>query len=249
MILLFMSAKKRLKKYLTKGIRKLRYRKGFGVHSPFAYGLITQVIGEKSPFYDYEEIRRLRRTYMPKKRLVPGRIYRKGPSLKRLFLLFRLVNFFNPAQILELNNRGGVVTVILSMIRKEAHVVSLCGDDRKAELAAEVLQKENATNVTLQTGDFATLLHAMPESYQADFVVINNGLLLSDVDALFAALLPRMHSGTVVFLEKIHSDPQMHKLWRRFRLLPEVRTSMDLYEVGLVVFDDKRFKQHFIVSF
>ena len=151
-----MSAKKRLKKYLTKGIRKLRYRKGFGVHSPFAYGLITQVIGEKSPFYDYEEIRRLRRTYMPKKRLVPGRIYRKGPSLKRLFLLFRLVNFFNPAQILELNNRGGVVTVILSMIRKEAHVVSLCGADRQAELAADVFQKDNATHVFLRTGDFSS---------------------------------------------------------------------------------------------
>ena len=39
-------SKRILKQYCTKNFRKIRHRKGFGVHSPFAYNLITKVIEE-----------------------------------------------------------------------------------------------------------------------------------------------------------------------------------------------------------
>lgn len=36
-------------------------RRGFGVHSPYAYRLITEVLREKAQFYAYDEIQSLLR--------------------------------------------------------------------------------------------------------------------------------------------------------------------------------------------
>ena len=41
--------------------RFLRYRKGFGVHSPFAFSFITKVIDERCPYYCYDEIELVRK--------------------------------------------------------------------------------------------------------------------------------------------------------------------------------------------
>ena len=40
-------------------LRRFRHRCGYGVHSPFAFNLITQVIYENTPYYKYKDIKKL----------------------------------------------------------------------------------------------------------------------------------------------------------------------------------------------
>lgn len=65
--------------------RRFRHRKGYGVHSPFAFNLITWVIYEKMPYYAYRELDR----NFP------------SSNKKRDRLLFRLVNRMQPDTIVE----------------------------------------------------------------------------------------------------------------------------------------------------
>ena len=37
-------------------LRRFRHRCGYGVHSPFAFNLITQVIYENTPYYKYKDL-------------------------------------------------------------------------------------------------------------------------------------------------------------------------------------------------
>ncbi len=37
-------------------ISRYRHSKGFGVHSPFAYRFITEVLGERCPYYDFDRL-------------------------------------------------------------------------------------------------------------------------------------------------------------------------------------------------
>lgn len=38
-------------------LAKYRHSKGFGVHSPFAFRFITEVLGERYPYYDFERLK------------------------------------------------------------------------------------------------------------------------------------------------------------------------------------------------
>ena len=48
---------------LKKGVllyRSIRYRRGFGVHSPFVFNLITKVIEERCQYYSFHDIELIR---------------------------------------------------------------------------------------------------------------------------------------------------------------------------------------------
>ena len=71
---------------------RFRHRCGYGVHSPFAFNLITHVIYETTPYYKYKELASEQKRLMPQKDRAWG-----YESLKVKRLLFRLVNYAQPA--------------------------------------------------------------------------------------------------------------------------------------------------------
>jgi len=75
---------------------RFRHRCGYGVHSPFAFNLITQVIYEKTPYYKYKELAEERKRRESKKDRL-----RANESEKVERLLFRLVNYAQPDTLVD----------------------------------------------------------------------------------------------------------------------------------------------------
>lgn len=75
---------------------RFRHRCGYGVHSPFAFNLITCVIYEKTPYYKYKDLIDAERELAMQKDRYWGAESRK---VKRL--LFRLVNDAQPGTIVD----------------------------------------------------------------------------------------------------------------------------------------------------
>lgn len=77
-------------------LSRFRHRCGYGVHSPFAFNLITQVIYESTPYYKYKDLA------IEQKKLAPQKDnYWKYESKKVKRLLFRLVNYIQPDTIVD----------------------------------------------------------------------------------------------------------------------------------------------------
>ena len=77
-------------------LSRFRHRCGYGVHSPFAFNLITQVIYESTPYYKYKDLA------VEQKKLAPQKDnYWKYESKKLKRLLFRLVNYIQPDTIVD----------------------------------------------------------------------------------------------------------------------------------------------------
>ncbi|MBQ9201680.1 MAG: hypothetical protein IJ154_04855 [Bacteroidales bacterium] len=83
-----------------------RHRHGLGVHSPFAYRLITDVLEEGYPYYCYEEVEDIRSTLSPNVR-------RQCLPWKQGRMLFRMSLFLQPENILEVGRGDGVTAQYL----------------------------------------------------------------------------------------------------------------------------------------
>lgn len=75
---------------------RFRHRRGYGVHSPFAFHFITGVIYESTPYYKYKDLIDKQKTLAPEK----DRNW-KYESRKVKELLFRLVNYARPHTVVD----------------------------------------------------------------------------------------------------------------------------------------------------
>ena len=75
---------------------RIRHRCGYGVHSPFAFELITFLIYEKTPYYAYQQLAEEQKRLSAQR----GRGWNKE-TRKVNRLLFRLINRFQPRCVVD----------------------------------------------------------------------------------------------------------------------------------------------------
>lgn len=93
-------------------LRRFRHRCGYGVHSPFAFSLITDVVYEKMPYYVYHSLKE------EQKKRIKECGWNKGSQKVNRFL-FRLVNRVQPATIVEVG-RPSVTSLYLQAAKPSA---------------------------------------------------------------------------------------------------------------------------------
>lgn len=79
-------------------LRRFRHRRGYGVHSPYAFDYIMHVIYEDDAYYKYKSLVAEQRRLRPAK----GRQWAHAESTKLKRLLFRIVNHAQPTNIIDL---------------------------------------------------------------------------------------------------------------------------------------------------
>ena len=75
---------------------RVRKRRGYGVHSPFAFSFLTYVVYERTAYYAYHDLNRLHPWWVRWGRLYPLTCRR---------LLFRLANYVHPQRICIMGDR------------------------------------------------------------------------------------------------------------------------------------------------
>ena len=65
----------------------------------------------------------------------------------------------------------------------------------------------------------------------------------------FARCLAKAPPEALLIVEGIHRSKSALRLWRRMADHPRTSVSFDLYTCGILFFDKKRIKQHYIVNF
>ena len=178
---------------LRKGIllyRGIRYRKGFGVHSPFVFNLITKVIEERCQYYSFYDIELIRKqllfqddeiTYPDRqqkgkmRRRTIGRIVeREAIRPKHGALLFRLANYFKSKHILQFGPSMGLSTLYLTSYASDLKCIALENVPEFASIARIAFGKAARNPVDLRVGSYKDLLpKALKDMEQLDFVFFN----------------------------------------------------------------------------
>lgn len=158
-----------LRRYSTAWKRFCRSH-GFGIHSPFAYNFVVDVIHQQLPYYAYDALEQMRRQIAPRK--FKGELM----SLKNAKLLFRIANHFNPKHILQIGSSYGLSAAATLLPNRSSHLwlhepdsaLHTKLDTTLHPFASRITFDDSIVNITTNYSA------AIDESQQKPFVVINN---------------------------------------------------------------------------
>ena len=240
-----MSAKKKLRDYLSRSVRKIKHRKGFGVHSPFAYSIITEVIEEKLPYYAY---RRMNRTYDSKAPI----------AMKVACLLLRLANRFRVRQVAELCCDGGYSLLPLILTDSRLHVQAYITQD---DIAQQVQTRLAWLPSRLPQVSFAKDFDALDAVSPYDMIIVGGNPFDAHLDRpteeqqaesaarLVDWIMAHAKDDTLIFVRGIQARHRQESFWDLLCDRDDVSITMDLYDYGLAILKPRFFKQHYIVAF
>ncbi len=256
-----------LLKYL-KYVFTAKHKNGHGIHSPFIFNLLTQVIENKLSYYAYEEIEQQRLKMsennsvieiddygagsrkMGKRRKISAIVKNSSTNAKFGELLFRLVNFFQPKTILELGTCLGIGTLYLSKAAAKAKIYSIEADRTLHNIAGMTLKDMKVNNCSLINATFeAGIDLALQDVDSLDFVFFDANHQYLPTMQNFEKCLVKSHENTVFVFDDIHWSDGMERAWNEIKSNSAVKVTIDLFQFGIVLFRKELQKQHYIIKF
>ena len=227
--------------------RKLRYRKGHGVHSPFIYNLITKVIEEKTPYYVFEDIENFRKELLNCENPINILTAKETQTKNYGALLFRLVNFFKCSNILQIGSSTGLMSLYLALpLRKSCKCYALEEKTGLLDPACVFAEKHSLMNLHCIEGAYAANLNRLkPEISSFDFIFINTMGNREKTQEALRLTESFIYQDTVMVIDNIRNNKAMRTLWKEIKNRQDVRLTVDLLSLGLVFFNTKLNKQHY----
>jgi len=256
-------------RYILYCLRSLN-GKGHGIHSPFVYDFVENVLNDNRFFYAYHEIEKVRAELLQNNEVLKIEDFGAGSRVltnrqrkvasiaasslkprKYARLLFRMVNHFQPVTILEIGTSLGITTAYLASANPFAKVFTLEGASMVARIAEHNFSELKLHNIELVYGNFDDTLPVLIKKIQApDFVFIDGNHRYQPTMDYFKLILSNSHDYTIIILDDIHWSKEMELAWDTIKANDSVTMTIDLFYIGIVLFRKEfKVKQHFTVHF
>jgi predicted O-methyltransferase YrrM len=244
--------------------------KGHGIHSPFVFDFVTNVLNDGKPYSDYEKVESLRKKLLRNKSVLTIEDYGAGSGSsssgrrtvsaiarhalkpkKYAQLIYRIARYYQPSSLIELGTSLGVTSSYLSLARPDAPLVTLEGASAIAGIARQNFADLGLTNVNIVEGNFdytlPSVLYCTPV---VEFAFIDGNHRRQPTENYFQWLLGKSTSNTIFIFDDIHWSVDMEQAWKMISAHDRVRCSIDLFFIGIVFFRNEfKEKQHFTVKF
>jgi predicted O-methyltransferase YrrM len=221
-----------------------------GVHSPFVYRLIDEVIYDFHAKTVYLEIEPLRAELINYER--QNHLLKKtslmSPRLAQL--VYRLVSDLKPGKIIEIGACLGFTSAYLAKAAPEASLFCVERYSETLTITKESLQKLNIHNVKLLSGNANKLLPELISGIpELDFILIDGNHRGASVLNYFNCCLPKMSKNSMMIFEDIYRSSEMKSAWKDIKSNPEVSVTIDLFWIGLVFVRRAQRKEDFFIRF
>lgn len=213
---------------------------GYGVHSPVAFYFITHVIHEKTAYYAYHDL--LSKRTITKQCLDNEKDSKRRKKVDEL--LFRLVNYVQPEVMWQFGLDTGISACYLHAAKKEIRINSLDDVPRTEQWKtdrASILSRR-----IIVYDDENVLLEKIKKSSKVSFVHFNR---LVPMPCFYNECAAKATNAALFVIEGIHATKQMEEWWFFLCKDERVGTVYDLYDVGLLLFAEKKIKMSYTINF
>ena len=232
-----------------------KHRKGRGIHSPYLFEFIHDVVFNGASTRTPGELTNVHRELHNDVTMIPadtmgarsrfdragehtvGSFVRRSSVSERVgSLLFRITRWSRPDMILELGTGLGVSALYLASGHPEVPLHSFEGNTERAAFAAQLFCRSHLERISIHWGDLDQKLD--------DFLPQMEGKIVSFVDAnhrydptirYVKVLVEKAGDESVIIMDDIYWSKGMFKAWKEVISWPEVRISIDLFHMGILL--------------
>ncbi len=244
--------------------------KGHGVHSPFVFDFIKNVLNDHRHFYAYDAIERVREKLLTNDKVLQIEDFGAGStviksnqrkistiaksSLKpKKFgqLMMRMVNYYGIKTTIELGTSLGITTSYLASGNLNGQVITLEGSGEIANVAEQNFEKLKLQNIEIIEGNFDdTLKNTLDKTTTIDLAFVDGNHRKEPTLQYFNQLLEKKTEKSIFIFDDIHWSKGMEEAWQKIQQHPEVTLTIDLFFIGLIFFrKEQKVAQHFSVRF
>lgn len=233
----------RFRRYRTAWSRHHRSG-GFGIHSPFAFNFVQNVLGERCPYYAYARIAKWRATA----KAASGGCwpYSSLISLNEARMLFRITNFFNPSQLLVIGARSGVSAASVKAVSSQSVLHLYSPQYAQSKVQQQLLQSfgdqvRHYTDIFECVKAYSSQISGDAES----FVLVNEIGDEMELDVLKSAILAILQKQGVIVMRNLHKHELAARLWAECKDHAQYGQTYTNGKTGILIANPKLQLEHF----
>ncbi len=245
-----------------------------GVHSPFVFDLVTKCFYDNTKYLEYETLKSYRKSLLENKNTIEvtdfgagSRVFKSntreiskiaqtaGITPKNAELLFRIVRFFQPKNVLEIGTSLGLATSALSLANENTKIITLEGCPNTQKQAQVQLQSPSfGTNSNFKNINFINtkfedyLKNSQLQTPNSQLIYFDGNHSKKATLDYFELLLPTISNDSVWIFDDIHWSADMEEAWEIIKNHPKVSVTIDTFQWGIVFFRAEQEKEHFIIN-
>lgn len=242
-------------------LKRARHRRGHGIHSPFLFRLITEVVENRSKLPEYKIFKDLKEHALniledasePSLLAVyhqfnlppanPHRLYRKVElPLRYAKVVFRLLREFKPLSVINYGPTLGANLALMATANKESLVYQYINDAAYEQISNDLIKYLTISNVRFFNE--SSVLSDTPS-----FLIINYPYNPAVSREVVRKRLGLHGDDDVLIIRGIHESKEMEAIWKETIASESVRVSLDLFEIGIALFRKGLQKENFIQRF
>ncbi|HQG36803.1 MAG TPA: class I SAM-dependent methyltransferase [Bacteroidales bacterium] len=230
------------------------HKKGFGLHSPFVYNLVTKIFRNKFNPEIVCKIEEIRGKMLTCKETVEVKDYgtgRNNDNLRKISdiarnssvpakygkLLASLAGEFGRENIIELGTSLGISTLYLSFGSPSSIIHTAEGCPSLSALAEANFMETGRSNIRLYNMKFDDfLLEMKKEKICPGLVFIDGDHSKESLLRYFDIISEICDEKSLVVIDDIHISKEMYEAWEKIKQSGKVSITIDIYQMGLVFF-------------
>lgn len=241
-------------------------KKGHGIHSPFVFKFVQDVLNSKEQTANKAE--QLRRVLLKSDFSITyndygagsGKVKQGKARLRDMVKSFsvspsegvflqHLVDFVMPNEVIELGTSLGFSTMYLASANAKPVIHSVEGNNDSARLAIRHFQQTRHHNIKVYVSSFDDFLNSQAcQALQPGMVYIDGNHTYSATLKYFNYFKKQIASGGSLVINDIYWSPEMYKAWCDITTSKDAIITIDLFNFGVVFFREGAIKQHFKIK-
>lgn len=246
-----------------------KHKKGHGIHSPFVFCLIRNVFLIKHKIPEILKIEKIRKELLLSNDYIMLKGY--GSSSKKNFnkkipvkkivkkssvrikygrLLYNLAKYFNPAEIIELGTSVGISTLYMAYGADKSKIHTIEGEKELCQLAEKNFKKLQFQNINIINDNFDNVFKDLLKNSENSVMLFIDGNHSKEKTLFYFNEIKKVKEKiTIAIFDDINWSIEMRNTWKIIKNDENVKLTVDIFQMGLVFFNQGMHKQNFKVKF